>query len=230
MFNPGIISRIHHWVDEKTTGLFSSRMRKKLNNTDFTIISNNCWGGVTYEHFGLPKQSPTIGGYFFAKDYLSFISNLKQYMNVELEIISLDDAIHKKEIIDNGNTNAIVGRLNGSPSLPIIEIVFLHYKDPKIVVEKWNRRKKRINYNNLIFKFSKQNCCTEQELFEFDKMNLPGKKIMFVNTLEAEKCYDSAVYYPGFENSDQVENDTFYWNKYFDVIKFINDGKIYRKR
>lgn len=29
--------------------LTASIRRKKLNNTDFTIISNNCWGGCVYE-------------------------------------------------------------------------------------------------------------------------------------------------------------------------------------
>ncbi len=35
--------------------------RKALRFTDFTIISNNCWGGMIYESYNLPKQSPTVG-------------------------------------------------------------------------------------------------------------------------------------------------------------------------
>ena len=37
--------------------------RSKLNNTDFSIISNNCWGGSVYRHYGIPYLSPTVGLY-----------------------------------------------------------------------------------------------------------------------------------------------------------------------
>ena len=119
-----------------------------------------------------------------------------------------------------------MGVLSDSSELQPIEIVFLHYKNPEIVIDKWNRRKQRINYNNLIFKFSLQNECTEKHIELFDKMNLPGKKFMFINRLEEVNKYSCAVYYPGFELNSQIENDTFYWNKYFDVVKFINTGII----
>lgn len=226
MFTPNIIERVYHWLDTKTQKLFANRWKRQLNNTDFTIISNNCWGGVAYEHFGLQKQSPTIGAYFFAEDYLEFIANLKRYMQMEIKIISVDESKHKVAIKKNKTPNAIVGVLSDSSELQPIEIVFLHYKNPEIVIDKWNRRKQRINYNNLIFKFSLQNECTEKHIELFEKMNLPGKKFMFINRLEEVNKYSCAVYYPGFELNSQIENDTFYWNKYFDVVKFINTGII----
>ena len=37
--------------------------KKQLKSTDFTIISNNCWGGMIYESYNLPKESPTVGNY-----------------------------------------------------------------------------------------------------------------------------------------------------------------------
>lgn len=46
MFRPTLLERIAHKVDEKTIPLFADFKRAKLNNTDFTIIYNNCfWGG-----------------------------------------------------------------------------------------------------------------------------------------------------------------------------------------
>ena len=45
VFRPTLLERIAHKVDEKTIPLFADSKRAKLNNTDFTIISNNCWGG-----------------------------------------------------------------------------------------------------------------------------------------------------------------------------------------
>mgnify|MGYP003224280895 CR=1 FL=1 len=31
--------------------------KKQLKSTDFTIISNNCWGGMIYESYNLPKDT-----------------------------------------------------------------------------------------------------------------------------------------------------------------------------
>ena len=53
--------------------LFADIRRKGLENTDFTIISNNCWGGMVYESYNLPKQSPTVGLFFMASDYILFV-------------------------------------------------------------------------------------------------------------------------------------------------------------
>lgn len=39
---------------------FSNIRKKKIKNTNFTIISNNCWGGMIYESYALKKQTPTV--------------------------------------------------------------------------------------------------------------------------------------------------------------------------
>lgn len=58
--------------------------KKQLKYTDFTIISNNCWGGMIYESYNLPKESPTVGMFFMAKDYIEFLSDLRGYINGKL--------------------------------------------------------------------------------------------------------------------------------------------------
>ena len=67
----------------------TSKIRKrKLNNNDFTIISNNCWAGTIYQSYGLEYNTPTLGLFFMAKDYIKFVSNLKYYINKELVFIN----------------------------------------------------------------------------------------------------------------------------------------------
>ena len=61
--------------------------KKQLKSTDFTIISNNCWGGMIYESYNLPKESPTVGSFFIAEDYIEFLSDLKGYVNGKLTFI-----------------------------------------------------------------------------------------------------------------------------------------------
>lgn len=66
--------------------------KKQLKYTDFTIISNNCWGGMIYESYNLPKESPTVGMFFMAKDYIEFLSDLRGYINGKLTFIKPEES------------------------------------------------------------------------------------------------------------------------------------------
>ena len=65
---------------------------KKLLGKDFTIISNNCWGGMIYESYNLPKNSPTVGLFFFAEDYIRFLKDLKGFVTAPLKFITPEDS------------------------------------------------------------------------------------------------------------------------------------------
>lgn len=150
--------------------------RKKISCTDFTIISNNCWAGLIYESYGLRKQTPTIGMFFMAEDYIKFISNLKYYIeDVELKFISPDKAKYK-EFYKKGENYGIypIGLLDD------IEIAFLHYHSENEARDKWDRRCKRINWDKLIIKMNDQNQCTSKIVEEF--MRLPYENKLFFTT------------------------------------------------
>ena len=222
MFNPTFIQRLAHRVERDTYPLFGSIRRKCLNNLDFSIISNNCWGGIAYEYYGLPKQSPTVGTFFYADDYIRFVLNFESYINKKLELISIPES----------KFAVILQEMYRKKDVPIgvlddVEFVFLHYADRPTAREKWERRVKRVNFNNLIFKFSYHNNCSSEHLLTFERSELMGKKFMFVP--KPNMGYSCGIYYPGFENDKQIENDTFYWNRYFDVTTFINHGEIIEK-
>ena len=71
---------------------FANKRQKKLLGKDFTIISNNCWGGMIYESYNLPKNSPTVGLFFFADDYILFLENLKEFITAPLRFISPENS------------------------------------------------------------------------------------------------------------------------------------------
>lgn len=83
-------------------GLAEQR-KKRLKNTDFTIISNNCWGGMIYESYGLPKESPTVGMFFMADDYIKFLTHLKEYIAAPLCFIQPGDSRWKNEDATKGD-------------------------------------------------------------------------------------------------------------------------------
>lgn len=226
MFNPSSSERLLKRIKNYVSPVLQPIRRKKLNNTDFTIISNNCWGGVCYEYFGMEKATPTVGMFFFASDYLRFLRKLDWYLEQELIVIDpVESGIYDK-LVKMDSTGGLVGILGD------IEIVLLHYHDKQIALDKWNRRVKRINRNNLIVKFAYQNECTYDQLKEFDDMDLSYfsnnyKKLMFVPKPMPE--FKSAIYYKGFEKEEYVLNDTFYFNRYLELIPFINGEGLIQK-
>ncbi len=226
MWQPSIQDRIHRKARQIFHPMLVPIRRNRLNNTDFTIISNNCWGGITYEYFGLQKASPTIGLWFFAGDYLKFLKRLDYYLNQSIVIIDPRESTHYNRIVDMKSESGLVGKLGD------IEIILLHYHDKQLAKEKWERRVQRINPNNLIVKFSYMNYCTYEMLREFDELDLSYfstnyKKIMFVPRIMPEfKC---SCYFPGFEQETQILNDTYIFDKAFRIIPFINGSGIIAK-
>ena len=99
----------------------SKRRNRKLKVKDFTIISNNCFAGLTYEYLNLPFSSPTIGLYFFAPEFIKFISNLKYYTSLPVIELKASDSKYYDELVRLKQENKILGKVGD------VEIVFLHY-------------------------------------------------------------------------------------------------------
>ena len=97
----------------------------------------------------------------------------------------------------------------------------MHYPNEEIAKEKWERRVKRVNKNNLIFKFSYMNDCNDNILKEFEEaVKVYPKSIVFVTKQYPE--YSNTYVVPGLENG-QIGDDTFFFNRYVDIVKLIND-------
>lgn len=94
MFKPTSLEKIFKKIEHKSRCFLAPFRRRRLCQTDFTIISNNCWGGNCYEYFGLPKQSPTVGLFFFASEYILFIKNLRYYLAKEMNFIDIAKSKH----------------------------------------------------------------------------------------------------------------------------------------
>ena len=207
-------NRVYNKANKTLDKLLVSHRSKKINNTDFSIICNNCWAGFIYRRYGLPYLTPTVGVYLFPGDFLRLCADLKGYMEKELEFIPYTESKYRELIEERNQTEAPIGRLGD------VEIVFLHYKTKEEAEEKWKRRAARINYNNLIFKFSKMNGCTEQELKQFDQLDC-NKKFCFVPPADAGKV-SCAVPYKSANGQDEINNDTSEYARYINVEKLIN--------
>lgn len=195
----------------------------KLKNRNFTIIANNCWAGKVYQRYGLPYMTPTVGLYFWAEDYIRFISDLKYYMSLELSMIPATRSKHYDMLVNRNQLLVPIGKLDD------IEIVFLHCKTEQEAIEKWERRKKRINWDNLYIKFSMMNCCKEEHLDLFKQVDCEAK-VAFVNTEELTKKGGCFALVPGFESCEDIGNDTNHYADYIDINCFLNDKKVVARK
>jgi uncharacterized protein (DUF1919 family) len=194
-----------------------SKLKKRidfifLKRKDFSIISNNCWGGFVYQYYQMPYNSPFAGLFFFADDFIKLLRDLETSLNKELVFIKPENSKYKIFLLDWGTYNTYpIARLGE------IEIHFLHYKDANEASEKWKRRVKRINYDNLIVKFSDRDGCTEELIQEFDSMNykrkvcLTTRKYKYLSCYQMENCNEEI---PGDEWAEFIKGTS--------VTKFIN--------
>ena len=173
--------------------------RKRIKSRDFTIISNNCWAGKVYQYLDMPYLSPTVGLYFFADDYLKFVKNLRHYLSLELRFIPVEESKYYSELVERKQEKVPIGCLDD------VEIVFRHYKTPQEAREKWERRKARINWDNIILKFSRMNCCTEEHLKMFDE--IPFQNRIMLNISRKQK-YKSEIYWDGPQDKHEILLDT----------------------
>ena len=122
--------------------------RLGLKNRNYWIISNNCWVGIKTRNFGLPYRFPTCGTFFFAKEYLRFLSDLKGHLEAELLPLEVEDSRYADILYPKYGNALVLGRVLDA------EIVFLHYRSFEEAKEKWDRRKMRVNFDNMLVKFN----------------------------------------------------------------------------
>ena len=186
----------------------------QLKNKNFTIISNNCWGGNVCRDFNIKHQSPFVGLFIYSPEYIKLVKNLEYYMRQEL--IFVETSKHEG-INETRKTQYFPIGLIGD-----VELQMNHYKSEEEAREKWNRRKKRINWENLYFKINENFDCTTEILEEFDKLPYKNKIIFSRNDY---KTLENGVFLKKFD----LKNEMYLYRKYFDIVKWLNTGEIVRK-
>ena len=186
---------------------FATRKKKsQLIVKDFSIISNNCWGGFIYQKYGLVYRSPTEGLYFLGHDFVKFAERLDYYIACELEFISWEESSYY-EVIKNNKPYPVA-------KLDDIEIYFMHYPTEKEAAEKWYRRSKRINYEHILFKLSQREGCSKEDVEKF--MSLPlSNKICF-----AYDEVEGTIHIPELRNWSGDETPLI--EQYYDELTILN--------
>jgi len=204
------------FVTEKCRQLYIYIKRKKLRNKDISIISSNCNGGVISSDLGLEFNSPFVNLFIKADDYVKILGDLKGYIESELRFVKEKDPIY-------GDVKYPTAYLRDA------KIYFMHYKSEKEAVDAWNRRKKRINWENLYILFTDRSGCTQEDLEAFDRLPYEHK-VVFTHVPHPE--IKSSFYIKGYEDEDKVGILADYQNaKYpfkrqldqFDFVRWFNN-------
>lgn len=138
---------------------------KKLRNSQLSILSINCWGGLVYHTLGLQFLSPTINMFTSGNDFMKFLHNPRYYMEKELRYYKMNYEINLKEDYPVFILNDIQLHMN-------------HYGKLGVdgARQKWEERRLKINwYNLLIMMFTE----SPEILKKFDELPY-AKKVCFV--------------------------------------------------
>lgn len=192
--------------------------RLGLKNRDYTLICNNCYGGVMSRDWGLPYNSPTCGLYFFAADYLKFINDLPKYLSAEVEPMEYEESPYCEELLKRyPKRDIVIGKLID------VTLVFVHYPTFEEAKKKWERRAKRVNYENMVVKFNDQNLFAPEHFEMF--MALPFAHKLFFTANPAYIGQPGVVYFPEYKNDGYVVDDIKPSRRHFSLKKYLNKMK-----
>lgn len=184
-------------------------------NSNITIISNNCWAGLTYHLLRMQFKSPTINLWIADDEYLKMLENFDYYLSQEL-------VLDRTGFDERLNREYPIGRLDDA------HLHFNHYKNFEDAKIKWEIRKNRMNKDNMFFSF---HALTLEDAEKFDRLPFKNKKVytLFENNLESAVCL--ANFSPVVNNECEQQ----FWKviigfavqyyKYYDVLKLLNNEK-----
>ncbi len=215
-----VLKRLYAWLQPVVVlciRILAPLRRIGLKNRDFSIISNNCWGGIVTRRYGLPYRSPTCGLYFFSKEYLRFLQDLPAHLEAELQPVEPGASRYAEEIRLLHGDHVVVGRALDA------EIVFLHYASFEEAKATWDRRKKRVNYDNLLVKYNDQNGFAEGDYEAFAA--LPYRHKVFFTANEHLAGKPDTVFFRRYREEGYVIDDIKTSGRYFHLKKYLNDMK-----
>ncbi|MDD6729155.1 MAG: DUF1919 domain-containing protein [Eubacteriales bacterium] len=214
-------SKIFKLIDKAENKIF----QKKLTNHDFTLLTPNCMGGLIYHRLGEKFNSPTINISMPTHDFMAFINDLDYY---------LSNDIYET---DNAGYPYPIGVIYGDSEHDDVRVNFVHYKTFEQGKEKWNKRKTRVNKDNLYIiicdlddiyeaDYDKAGFINDEDISLFEQAEC-NNKIMLTrdkNRKQSYAHYIEPMYnkpYPlTYMNRDILGLNGF--EKHFDFVSFLN--------
>lgn len=201
---------------------FAEKDIKRLTNTDFVIVSRNCWGGQVYQYLQKPYNTPFVGLFLFGPCYMKLLSDFDDYMRMDIDFVAVSKYPESKN-------NYPIGVLKD------VEIHFQHYETIEEARGKWNRRRDRMlentNKDNYFFMVCDRRRVTAEDLTNFHELPFKNKVSFAFFKLSIKNHI--RFFNSKHNKTNRIPNGkkrfklTFL---YFDVVHWLNSGEILRTR
>lgn len=159
------------------------RSYKRLCESRLSIVANNCWGGLAYHALQMECLSPFKNCFFSESDYIHVLENLEHYM-------AIDDVPFIEARYDKWNNRVFLYRLGD------IELLLAHEEKCDVALDKWHKRRKRINWNSLFVEFFTSDRLIEER---FESLEQYPQRVCFV---PYESKMPHSVQIPVFPNKE----------------------------
>lgn len=206
---PKIKSFVYRMIRNGSNLLFESICRLRIRNRNFTILCSNCIGGIIYNRLGMQFLSPTINLFIRQYDFIKFIGNPQFYLSQELMFIETEYPFP-------------VGLLGD------IRIHFNHSDNEADALLDWERRKKRINWDNLYIIMYDRDGLTREQIYSLSHIRCKQLIVLSERNVYPELDYVYHIKRSGINrNNDQVFlDDDFFglrtFEKQWDFVKWLN--------
>lgn len=192
-----------------TKGFYQKWYRKKFKGDAYSIICSNCIGGIINNRVGQPQNSPTFNLWIPQAEFIKFVQNIHYYM--EQNLVFVETSFHYPVAM-----------------LDDIHVYFLHYATEKQAKDGWEKRKKRIVWDNL-FVIMYEDKVTREQLLQLNSVQckklivLTGKKdnldLPFMKYIEKDRHGRENDYV--FLDTDFFGRMTF--EKQWDFVSWLNE-------
>ena len=151
--------------------LVSKHFQRKLKNDNFTILCSNCVGGTLYHRLGKEFMSPTINLFMTNTDFVDFCVHMDYYLAQRLCFV------------DSNKPHPVAALCGNGTDIPTITIYFNHDRKNEEAENKWERRKKRINRDNMYIMLYNLDGITVDKLKELENVNCKNKVVLTAKPL-----------------------------------------------
>jgi uncharacterized protein (DUF1919 family) len=165
---------------------------------DICIISNDCWGGEFYKNTNRAFNTPFIGLFVLAEDYINLCTN---FTNLNWVVTELNES----KLL--GKVTYPLGLLDGK-----YEIHFMQYENFDLAKAKFEKRAKRIT-DNKFFKWDGSKDFSNEDLIKkFQASMTEFKSVVFLRESNSGQSIKDIVFCGDDYEIDAVKN--FYNNLY----------------
>ena len=159
-------------------------LRNRNHNHDFSLITNDCVGGVISHDLGEQFRSPTVNLWIPQKEFLRFAQDLAYYLSCEI-----------KETPEASKPYPVGTVMPKDDEHIPIQVNFMHYRTFEEGYAKWRERSARVNYDRLYFIWHYFDEDTTERLEAFDrwdarKLIILHAPISGIRNCEVTDCYN----------------------------------------